>query len=301
MAVADMLARRQPACVATSSGNTGAALAAYCAAAGIRCTIAIVETAPAGKLSQMLAYGARLLRVRQFGLDAQITDQTFRLLQTAAAAWDDTPKISAYCYCPRAMQGVETLGYELATQAAAMDTRIDHVFVPAGGGGLALGVSRGLERAAQLGRAAQVPRIHCVQPAGNDTIASPLRDGSSRARAVTSTTAISGLQVANVLDGHQVIAHCRASGGTGYAVSDQQIWDAQQRLAREEGVFCEPAGAVALAGALQANQLGQLDRSAKAVCLITGSGFKDPASLERMNCDQQVPFIQCDQLPQYLA
>ena len=55
-AISHMVARRQTDCIASSSGNTGAALSAYCAAVGIRCRIAIVETAPAAKLQQMMAY-----------------------------------------------------------------------------------------------------------------------------------------------------------------------------------------------------------------------------------------------------
>src|SRR5439155_16043493 len=72
-AVAHMKAAGQARCVATSSGNTGSALAAYCAAAGIECLIAIVEAAPEGKLQQMLAYGAKLFRVRGFGIDPAIS------------------------------------------------------------------------------------------------------------------------------------------------------------------------------------------------------------------------------------
>ena len=66
-AVAHMLAQGKRHCIATSSGNTGAALAAYCAAAGIACDIAAVETAPEEKLRQMMAYGARVYKVRGFG------------------------------------------------------------------------------------------------------------------------------------------------------------------------------------------------------------------------------------------
>ena len=68
-AVSHLLARKKTQCLATSSGNTGAALAAACAVAGIPCHLAIVEPAPDGKLSQMLAYGAKLYRIRGFGID----------------------------------------------------------------------------------------------------------------------------------------------------------------------------------------------------------------------------------------
>ncbi len=260
-------------CVATSSGNTGAALAAYCAAAGLRCRIAVVETAPEGKLQQMLAYGAEVRRVRGFGSDAEVTWRTFERLREWGEAPGHALHISAYACSPVAMQGVESIAFELARQAPQMA----RVFCPAGGGGLALAVARGLVKAGQ-GAA-----VHCVQPEGNDTIAGPLRDGMTQARAVDCRTQISGLQVPTVLDGDAVIAACRASGGTGCVVSDAEVWECQRRLAHEEGVFCEPAGAVAVAGALKAAREGELPADEPVVCLVTGSGFKDGASIERMN------------------
>jgi threonine synthase len=273
LAVAHMLENGQQTCVATSSGNTGAALAAYCAAAGIRCRIAVVETAPMGKLQQMLAYGAVIQRVRGFGLDSEITRRTFERLRERGNEPGCALQISAYAYSPLGMQGVESLGLELVEQLP----EVQHVFCPAGGGGLTLAVARGLQKS---GHGAAV---HCVQPEGNDTIAGPLRSGVNGAVAVECRTAISGLQVASVIDGHEVIAACRASGGTGYAVTDAEVWALQARLAREEGLFSEPAGVVALAGALRAARASEIDPEAAVVCLVTGSGFKDMASVERMN------------------
>src|SRR5690349_13631741 len=84
-AVSHMKAAGLTRCVATSSGNTGSALAAYCAAAGIECVIAIVEAAPEGKLQQMLAYGAKLFRVRGFGIDPTATADTFRVIEQAGS------------------------------------------------------------------------------------------------------------------------------------------------------------------------------------------------------------------------
>src|SRR5436190_16918855 len=79
-AISDMIARGKRRCIATSSGNTGSALAAYCAAASIECEIAIVETAPIEKLKQMMAYGARIYRVRGFGVSAEITSQVIAVI-----------------------------------------------------------------------------------------------------------------------------------------------------------------------------------------------------------------------------
>ena len=287
LAISHMRAGGQHTCVATSSGNTGAALAAYCAAAGIRCRIAVVETAPPGKLQQMMAYGAEIQRVRRFGTDADVTQQVFEYLEAEAQQPAFALQVSAYRWSPLGMQGVESIAHELQEQFPGEG---GHVFCPAGGGGLTLAVARGFEKAG--GNAA----VHCVQPEGNNTIAGPLREGRGRARDVQCTTTISGLQVANVIDGNEAIAACRQSGGTGQVVSDQEILAAQKHLARDEGIFCEPAGAVALAGALKAARQGELDPAARVICLVTGSGFKDAASIETMNADAVCPVVDLDRL-----
>ncbi|MGC1275444.1 MAG: pyridoxal-phosphate dependent enzyme [Planctomycetaceae bacterium] len=291
-AVSRMVADNQNVCLATSSGNAGAALAAYCAASGVRCRIAIVESAPQGKTKQMLAYGAELFRVKGFGTDAEITSSTFRLLEEFGRRPGYALQISAYHYCPEAMTGCETIALETAEQA----DQIDHVFCPSGGGGLCLAIARGFQAMAAAGRLSKMPAVHCVQPEGNDTIAGSLKSGRERACAVRCTTKVSGLQVATVIDGDEVIRACRDSGGTGHLVSDDEVYAVQKRLAREEGVFTEPAGAVALAGVLKAVREGLVRRDASIVCLVTGSGFKDEASLDRMIADGDCPTIDPDEL-----
>lgn len=283
-AVSHLLATGRSHCLATSSGNTGAAIAAACAAASIPCHLAIVETAPDGKLKQMLAYGAALHKIRGFGLDPEITSDTYSRLRRLGDRPGWTLEISAFSTSPVGMSGVETLAYELD---ADLGPALDHVFLPAGGGGLTLAVARG------FGKCGASPAVHCVQPEGNDTIAGPLREGRDHGRRVAaSTTTVSGLQVPNVLDANAVIAACRASGGNGHLVSDEMVYETQRRLAREEGVYSEPAGAVALAGALRAFAAGELEPDSTVVCVITGSGFKDSPSVERMANSDEVPLVE---------
>lgn len=320
VAVANMVANGRHSCIATSSGNTGAALAAYCAIAGISCHIAILETAPEGKLRQMLAYGAKLYRVRGFGIDADVTRHAMETLQRVARQPGFELLVSAYCISQVGMSGVQTISYELIEQiellrGAQMHTggrtgrsragtaldNIKHVFCPAGGGGLTLAVARGFQRLVEEARIHVSPAVECVQPEGNDTIASPLATGQTVARPVKCTTSISGLQVASVLDGHLVIEACRNSNGTGHVVTDEEIWTVQKRLALEEGIFCEPAGAVALAGALKAAKLGKIDLDSVSVCLVTGSAFKDPPSLERMVAGAACPMIEPNEMEAHLA
>ena len=161
----------------------------------------------------------------------------------------------------------------------------DHVFTQAGGGGLTLAIARGF---ASIHHHASV---HCVQPEGNDTIATPLRSGADQAQACQCTTKISGLQVASVIDGDDSLAACRISGGTGHVVEDDQTFEMQRRLASGEGIFAEPAGAVAVAGAARAARSGELDPDSTIVCLVTGSGFKDEPSLNQVTANQEVPLV----------
>lgn len=146
----------------------------------------------------------------------------------------------------------------------------------------------------QRGELSECPAVECVQPEGNNTIAGPLRDGAQRAQEVDCTTQVSGLQVASVVDGHLAIEACRSTGGSGHSVRDEFVWDVQKRLARDEGIFTEPAGAVALAGALTAVQDGKLNQDATIVCLVTGSGFKDSAAADRINSDVNCPTLDAD-------
>lgn len=301
-AISDMVACGKTECIATSSGNTGAALAAYCALAGISCEIAIVERAPEGKLKQMLAYGARLFRVRGFGIDSQLSDQVVECLKKLSARPQAQMQISAFAYSPVGMSGVKSLSHELVEQATMIErTAWDHVFCMAGGGGLTLAVSLGFEQLYSVGELPTLPRVECVQPEGNNTIAGPLRAGLNLAQAVQCTSRISGLQVPQIIDGNEVIAACRRNGGTGHLVEDDFVWETQSRLAREEGIFAEPAGATAIAGALQAAKAGYLDPEANIVCLITGSAFKDPPSLDAMVQHTSAPMIELQELQRRVA
>ena len=293
VAISHMRAAGQQRCIATSSGNTGASLAAYCAVAGIECHIAVVETAPLGKLQQMLSYGAHIVRIRGFGLEIDVTADVFDRLERLAAAPDAALQVSAFRYSPLGMSGIQSVSFELQQQ---LEGTIDHVFCQAGGGGLAMGAAAGFLTLVNEQVIKRAPRVHVVQPAGNNTIAGPLREGKERGQDVRCTTHISGLQVASVTDADGTIQYCRETDGTGYLVDDERVWSVQKRLAREEGIFCEPAAAVSVVGALEAIEAGEISADATVVCMITGSGFKDPGSVEKMAEDISCPIIDASQV-----
>lgn len=260
-------------CVATSSGNTGASLASYCARYGIACSIVVSPETPAGKLVQMRAHGARLLLVKDFIASAEVTANVLGTLERLSVAGKIAIVISAYRYCPRGMRGVESISRELSEQC---NGKVDHVFVPVGGGGMFTAVCRGFESAG-----GPRPKVHVVQPRGCPTVVAAFERGDDKVSAVESTTKISGLSVPFDADATMALHTLRENGGHAFGVEDEEIYDAQQMMLAEEGVYCEPAGATALAGLRRAVAQEMVHPNETMICPVTGHGFKDPESVDR--------------------
>jgi len=277
-AISHMFMEGKKLCIATSSGNTGAALSAYCATAKIRCVIAVVDGITQAKTQQMLSYGAELYEIKNFGKDPQVTENTFELIRKQGESENASLQISAYKFSPIGMTGVQSIAFELEEQLQT----INHIFCPAGGGGLTLSVARGFEILLKLKKIEHFPRIHCVQPLGNDTMASAIRKELNGGKEVQCETEISGLQVPNLLDADAVITHLKNRNGQGHLVNDEFVFTVQKKLASEEGIFSEPAGATALAGLYEAVKRDEVDANDHIVCLVTGSAFKDTISLGKM-------------------
>ncbi|HMJ09481.1 MAG TPA: pyridoxal-phosphate dependent enzyme [Pyrinomonadaceae bacterium] len=261
--------------MATSSGNTGSALAAYSARHGIRCLLFVNEITPQNKLDQMLVYGAEVFRVKNFGVTNGSSAPIFERLRKLAEECNSRLVISAYKYSPEGMEGVKTIAYELVEQLGSVP---DQVFVPVGGGGLLSAVWRGFLDMKARKLIDSLPRINAVQPVLNDTVVTPLVENAERAREVKTTTAISGLAVQVDIDASLAVRSVRESAGSGYLVSDEDAVSVQEMLSEREGIFVEPAGAVSAAGYLKALSLEKIGQDETAVCVLTGHGLKTAAA-----------------------
>ena len=265
--------------LATSSGNAGAALAAYGARAGIAGVIVVPATAAPAKLAQIRAYGAHLIAVEGFGQSAAADAAVFDVLVAASAARDWALCITAHAFEPYALDGAKSIAYEVVE---ALGAAPDRVYVPAGGGGLAVSIARGFREWRDLKRAAHEPRLTIVQAAGCATIATAWERGRALAPAERVETAISGVQLADPPDGELLLAALRAGNGAAQALEDAAVFQAQARLAQEEGLFVEPAAALPVAGVIADVAAGRLRPDETVVCVLTGSGFKDRAALDRL-------------------
>ena len=110
----EVLKRGALSCVATSSGNTGSSLAAYCARYGMPCVILVNQDAPEGKLAQMRAHGAIVMRIPMFVSSPKITEVVFSQLREFADTSTAALVVSAFRYCPVGMRGVQGISREIA-------------------------------------------------------------------------------------------------------------------------------------------------------------------------------------------
>jgi threonine synthase len=273
------------ACIATSSGNTGSALAAYCARRGMQCLLFVNEIAPVNKLEQMLVYGARVFRVKDFGVSNEQSALIFNRLQELAEERRTRLVISAFKYSPAGMGGVKTIAYEIAEQLGGAP---DQIFVPVGGGGLLTGIWRGFLDLKERALVKHLPRINAVQPTLNDTVVTPVCEERDEAREVNTTTTISGLAVQVDIDATLALQAVRASGGWGYLVTDEEIRKTQQQLCLREGIYVEPAGAASVAGYLKSAAAGRVAANERVVCILTGHGLKDTSSAEPVSLEDRV-------------
>ena len=289
------------ACVATSSGNTGASLASYCARYGILCSIIVSPETPAGKLVQMRAHGARVLLVKDFIASAEVTSNVLATLERLSRERNLALVVSAYRYCPEGMRGVESISTELSAQlseslSGQRSGAIDHVFVPVGGGGMFTAVCRGFEQ----GNGPK-PKVHVVQPRGCPTVVDAFERGGDQVRAVASTTKISGLSVPFDADATLALKTLRDNGGHAFGVEDEEVYEAQRTMLAEEGIYCEPAGATALAGLRRAVAEQMVQRDDTVICPVTGHGFKDPQSIGRAAEQYPGVLLQASELEEKLV
>jgi threonine synthase len=241
----------------------------------------------------MQAHGASLLRVAGYDTSPEVGQRVLEFLLNFSKSHALPFVMSSYRHCPVGMSGVESLSAELLDQ---LDGNIDHVFVPVGGGGLFTAVCRGFFK-----EGPSIPRIHAVQTKGCSTISAAWSRGDDEIRSVTSTTTVTGISVSYNVDGDEALRMLRRVSGLGLTVSDEDVYAAQQRLLDREGIFAEPAGAASLAGLIVGLKAGQVDRLERIVCLVTGSGFKDPGSISRAAANRPAIWVGLDELERNLV
>ncbi|MEU5219997.1 pyridoxal-phosphate dependent enzyme [Streptomyces sp. NPDC020807] len=248
--------------VVSSSGNHGAAAAAYAARAGLPCAVFTSPDAPPAVASHLRAYGATVLTVPQEAVRPLMRRIVAELGYQAVSSVTD----SAHTGHPFGPEGYKTLAYEIALTLGRAPAA---VHLPTGYGELLFGVAKGFQELARLGVTDAVPRMYAAEPAAAGALTEALRTGRPAARVPVAPTTAYAIDCA--VNSYRGVVAVRSTGGAARTVTDEQMRAAREELAAR-GLWCETSSAAGLAG-LRAH--GPRETDGPVVCVMTSSGYKD--------------------------
>ncbi|MCP4045711.1 MAG: threonine synthase [Gammaproteobacteria bacterium] len=264
-----------------STGNAGSSLACLAAATGLRAVIFVPAGAPVAKLTQMLAFGARVLAVKGSYDDAY----DLCLLASEEFGWFN--RSTGYNAFTR--EGKKTCAYEIWQD---LDRRVpDRVLVSSGDGNILSAIWKGWCDLKAVGLIDRLPKIDCIQSEASASICNAIRQ-VSRAdglktdwsglviEEVKASTLADSISVDRPRDGLAAVKAVIESGGEAVTVADEEILVAIPEMAKATGIFAEPAAATPLAGLKQMVGNKKVCKDELVVCIVTGSGLKDIANTQ---------------------
>ena len=275
MAVTKAVEGGAKAIICASTGNTSASAAAYAARAGIACFVLIPEGKIAlGKLSQAMMHGSAVIQIRgNF-------DDGMRLVQLAA---ESTGVALVNSINPFRPQGQKTVAFEVLE---ALGEAPDYHALPVGNAGNIGAHWAGYSEAACEHTKAcaycdgkcpfhreKIAQRRPIMVGYQASGAAPIVRGKIVENPETVATAI---RIGNPASWELALNAQRESGGWFSECTDDEILRVQKLLAETEGIFCEPASAISVAGVLKDLELGRIGTGSTIVCTLTGHGLKDP-------------------------
>ena len=274
MAVTKAAEEGAKAIVCASTGNTSAAAAAYAARAGMTAFVLIPEgKISMGKLAQAIAHGAVVLQIRgNF-------DDGMRLVKEVAA---EAPVAIVNSVNPYRLQGQKTAAFEIVE---ALGKAPDYHCIPVGNAGNISGYWIGYSEAAGCNtKSCTLCNGNCPYLDNPLTNSRPVMVGYQAAGAApflrnkpveNPETIATAIRIGNPQSRELAIAAVEESHGWFDEVTDEELLQTQSLLATREGVFCEPASAVSVCGAIRDIKSGKIKAGSVVTCTVTGHGLKD--------------------------
>ncbi len=258
MAVTKAVEEGSQAIICASTGNTSAAAAAYAARAGITAYVLIPEGKIAmGKLSQAMLHGSVIIQIRGNFDDG---------MQLVKEIGTEVPVTIVNSINPFRLQGQKTAAFEIVEE---LEGAPDYHCLPVGNAGNITAHWMGYDEYFKQGIVTKRPKMLGYQASG----AAPFMRGKMVDDPDTVATAI---RIGHPQSWDKAWVVKKESGGWFDECSDVEILAAQKMLASHEGIFCEPASAASLAGALKDINAGKIEEGSRIVCTLTGHGLKDP-------------------------
>ncbi len=274
MAMTQAVNAGSQAVICASTGNTSASAAAYAARAGIRCYVLIPDGNIAmGKLAQAMMHGAIVMQI------VGNFDDGMRLVKEVA---DEAPITLVNSINPYRLQGQKTAAFEIVD---ALGRAPDFHCLPVGNAGNIAAYWTGYsEYAGQRTTACRFCRDSCHYPLAPIIDTLPVMLGYQASGAApflhgemirAPETVASAIRIGQPQSWELAWAASEESAGWFDAFSDEEILATQAMLADQEGIFCEPASAVAVAGAVRDIKTGKIPEGSIVTCTLTGHGLKD--------------------------
>ncbi|MBS3786706.1 threonine synthase [Candidatus Bipolaricaulota bacterium] len=258
VAVSKAVERSEKAVICASTGNTSASAAAYAARSGLEAIVVIPEGKIAfGKLSQAMMHGAKVVQIRGNFDEA---------LELVLEISDSYPVTLVNSLNPNRIEGQKTASFEISD---FLGRAPDYHLLPVGNAGNITAYWKGYKEYHETGETERLPKMTGFQAAG----ASPIVEGERFEDPETVATAI---RIGNPASWNKAENARDESGGMIGKTTDEELVDAYRFLADCEGVFCEPASAVSVAGLLKLDGTGYFDQGSVITCTLTGHGLKDP-------------------------
>ncbi|MFT6636538.1 threonine synthase [Alcanivorax sp.] len=276
MAVTKAVEEGSNAIICASTGNTSAAAAAYAARAGITAFVLIPEGKIAmGKLAQAMMYGAVIMQIRgNF-------DQGMELVKQVA---EKAPVTIVNSVNPYRLQGQKSAAFEIVEELGRAP---DYHCLPVGNAGNITAHWMGYSEYHKSGIVNAAPKMVGYQAEG----AAPFMRGERVSDPETVATAI---RIGNPQSWDKAWKLQEESKGWFDELSDHEILTAQKLLAEKEGIFCEPASAASIGGAMRDIKAGKIPEGSTIVCTLTGNGLKDPDTAIAQCQDSRMVTIDAD-------
>lgn len=269
MTMAVSMAKEQGsnALVCASTGNTSASAAAYAARAGLKCVVLIPGGKIAlGKLAQAIAYGAQVIAINgNF-------DDALRLVREIS---QKLPITVVNSINPYRLEGQKSSSFEICKTLKGAP---DYLALPVGNAGNITAYWMGFNEYYSAKKINKLPKMIGFQAAG----AAPIVENRIFENPETIATAI---RIGNPASWRKAVAARDESGGLIDKVTDKEILEAYEILAKSEGVFAEPASAASIAGIIKKYKEGLFKEGDSVVCILTGNGLKDPDTAIKLGKD----------------
>ena len=244
--------------VEDSSGNAGAAISAYGAAAGMEVTILVPDYTQRAKVIQSQAYGSKVDLI-----PGEREDTATEAIKRAEHVF-----YASHNWHPMFLQGTKSIGYEIWEDLGFLIP--DNIVIPVSEGSNLLGCYIAFKELLRSGEIDQLPRLFVSQPENCATLHHALQ-GSQQPQYLP--TVAEGTAVKSPTRLQTMVNAVKDSKGGSVAISEREILGACKRLSHS-GVLSEPSSALAWAGAKQLVKSGQISRSEKTVVILTGTGLK---------------------------